>query len=68
MARMTKAEKIVEQRAERVAQNACFGFQINIMDLGKVSAKAKAAIAAGLDDSAALASVREHVATFAKAV
>lgn len=68
MARMSKVEKEADRRANSVAQSACVGFQVNVMDLSKISAKAKEAIAACMDDAAALAKVREYVATIGQAV
>lgn len=47
-----KAIKSVDRRIEAAYYRTCSGMQINIMDIGKVFAKGRELVAAGVDDTA----------------
>jgi hypothetical protein len=64
MARRTKAQIQMENTVSRLCQEACNGWQINIMDLSKLSAAGTAAANAGGDEAAirtAIHAVRDAV-------
>lgn len=63
MARMTKAEKLAEQRIENAYRTHCSGVQISVMDIGKVFAAGRKAIADGADDAALGVALKEFVET-----
>lgn len=49
---MTKREaNKIEKRIERIYYATCSGVQIGIMDIGKVFAAGRAAVAEGVDDT-----------------
>lgn len=59
MARMTKAEKAIQARADSLVGRALFGVQIPIMMIGKVNAVALRAV--NLEDAEALKLVTTYV-------
>lgn len=63
MSRQTKAEKLIDSRINNAYCRSCSGVQIDVMDIGKVFAAGRAAIAAGADDAALEAVIVAFVQT-----
>jgi hypothetical protein len=67
---MTRSEKIAHNKAEKrinaVYAATCSGVQINVMDIGKVFAVGRKAIAEGADDGELALKICQFVATIRK--
>lgn len=66
MKTQTKAERLADRRVEEAYRRHCCGFQINIMDLAKVFAFGRRAVAQGQDDDELGASLRVYVHSISK--
>ena len=68
MARASKADKAADKRIERAYCATCDGIQIDIMDISKVFAHGKQALASdpNMDDAALGVAVRAFVETIRK--
>jgi hypothetical protein len=57
MKRQSKADKAIDKRIETIYYRNCSGIQINIMDIPRVFAEGRKAIAEGADDTALTAKI-----------
>jgi hypothetical protein len=63
VSRMSKADKLVNLRIDNAYHATCCGIQINMMDIPKVFAVGRQAIAEGVDDTALQSRIRAYVET-----
>ena len=62
--KLTKRQlKAIDKRVEQAYYATCSGVQINIMNIGKVFAAGRAALAAGADETGLRAAIVEFVET-----
>jgi hypothetical protein len=61
--KQTKEQKAIDKRVEAAYYRTCSGIQINIMDIGKVFAVGRDALAKGVDEPGLEHVIREFVDT-----
>ncbi|MBO0715711.1 MAG: hypothetical protein J2P55_00040 [Rhizobiales bacterium] len=65
--RKSKAERIADDRIGRAYYGTCSGIAINILDIPRVFAEGRRAIAQGADDAQLAAAIFGFVSSIAKA-
>ena len=65
--RKSKAERIADDRISRAYYGTCCGIQISILDIPRVFAEGRRAIANGADDAQLAAAIFGFVQTISKA-